>query len=60
MDLKIKTFEAKAETRPLRVAWTREMAADLNSMHSIDLEKGMESIFRSHSRMSKAMKIFRK
>jgi len=56
----MKTFEVKAGARPLRVAWTREMAADLNSMHSMDIEKGLESIFRSHSRMNKILKIFRR
>jgi hypothetical protein len=43
IDLKMVSVEVKTETRPLR-AQSAEMAKELNSFYSIDVESELESI----------------
>ena len=65
IDLKMTSVEVKTETRPLRVKWTREMAADLQNIHMDDtsgieaaLMKEWNDIARTSTRRSKARKIY--
>lgn len=49
INLNMTSVEVKAEVKPLRCAWTAEMASDLNSFHGLDpsiLEKSLRSEIR--------------
>jgi hypothetical protein len=65
IDLKMTSVEVKAETRPLRTKWTREMAADLQSIHMDDaseieaaLMKEWRNMTRTSVRRLKVRKIY--
>ena len=56
----MKSVKVEAKTRPIRAAWTREMAADISSFHSIDIDKELSAILKREIRKSKASNIFGK
>lgn len=66
IDIKMRSVEVKAEARPLRANWTREMATDLSSQYGFDDVSGIEAalmkewdrISRTSKRMSKTRKIY--
>lgn len=65
IDLKMTSVEVKTETRSLRTKWTREMAADLQSIHMDDaseievaLMKEWRNMTRSSVRRLKVRKIY--
>ena len=65
IDLKMTSVEVKTETRPLRDKWTREMAADLQSIHMDDaseieatLMKEWRNMTRTSVRRLKVRKIY--
>lgn len=65
IDLKMTSVEVKAETRQLRTQWTREMAADLQSIHTDDaseiemaLMKEWRNMTRTSVRRLKVRKIY--
>ena len=60
MNLKMKSVKVEAKTRPIRAAWTREMAADISSFHSIDIDNELSAILKREIRKSKASNIFGK
>jgi hypothetical protein len=59
VDLKIKSVEVKATTRPIRAQWTAEMATDLSSYHNIDTSK-MESMLMKELRANERKYTIRK
>lgn len=65
IDLKMRSVEVKTETRRLRTKCTREMAADLQSMHMDDaseiemaLMKEWRNMTRTSVRRLKVRKIY--
>lgn len=65
VDLKMTSVEVKTETRALRSKWTREMAADLQSIHMDDaseiemtLMKEWRNMTRTSVRRLKVRKIY--
>lgn len=65
IDLKMTSVEVKAETRQLRAQWTREMATDLQSIHTDDaseiemtLMKEWRNMTRTSVRRLKVRKIY--
>ena len=59
INLNMTSVEVKAEVRPIRVTWTREMASDLNSFHGLD-PSAFEKILRKEIRREKIRNIFNK
>ena len=53
------SVEVKAEVRPLRATWSREMASDLNSFHGLD-PSVFEKMLRKEIRREKIKNIFNK
>jgi hypothetical protein len=53
--------EVNIKTKKLKVKWTREMAADLNSFHGLDtnLEEQLASMIRIESRKKTINKIWK-
>jgi len=65
IDLKMNSVEVKVETRLLRTKWTREMAADLQSIHmdhaseiEVALMKEWRNMTRTSVRRLKVRKIY--
>jgi hypothetical protein len=58
IELNMQSVEVKSEVRQIRATWTPEMAKDLNSYHSIDLEDALRSEMRKEMRKNKIEKIF--
>jgi hypothetical protein len=52
------SVEVKAETRALRVDWTRELASDLNIHYDSALEKLLNREIRKEQRKSIIKKLF--
>ena len=42
----MRSVQVKAETRAIRATWTRELAADLDSYHNIDIEDELSQILK--------------
>jgi hypothetical protein len=59
IDLKMSSVDVKTETRQIRATWTREIAQDLSSFYSIDIENRLR-IERREIRRSKVYNIFKK
>ena len=59
INLNMTSVEVKAEVRPLRATWSREMASDLNSFHGLD-PSVFEKILRKEIRREKIRNIFNK
>jgi hypothetical protein len=59
INLNMTSVEVKAEVRPLRCAWTAEMASDLNSFHGLDPSVFEKSV-RREIRREKIKNIFNK
>lgn len=59
INLNMTSVEVKAEVRPIRATWTREMASDLNSFHGLD-PSVFEKILRKEIRREKIRNIFNK
>ncbi len=53
------SVDVKTETRQIRATWTREIAQDLSSFYSIDIENRLR-IERREIRRSKVYNIFKK
>jgi hypothetical protein len=60
VDLKMTSVEVKTTTRPTRAQWTREIAQDLSSFYSIDIENRLRIEIRREIRRSKVYNIFKK
>ena len=58
MDLKMKTTVVEAKTRAIKTQWNAEMAKDLSSYHSIDIDKELNRILRAELRKRRASNIF--
>lgn len=61
VNLKINSVEVKAEKRALRSKWTREMAADIETLTDIDMssfEIYIAKQIRRESRMKSINKLF--
>ena len=60
----MRSVQVKAETRAIRATWSREMAADLDSYHNIDIEQELAHLkeeiqkTRSSNRKKSINKIF--
>ena len=59
INLNMTSVEVKAEFRPLRATWSREMASDLNSFHGLD-PSVFEKMLRKEIRREKIKNIFNK
>jgi hypothetical protein len=60
IDLKMSSVDVKTETRQIRTTWTREIAQDLSSFYSIDIENRLRIEIRREIRRSKVYNIFKK
>ena len=49
----MRSVQVKAETRAIRATWSREMAADLDSYHNIDIEQEL-SLLKEEIRKERA------
>ena len=49
----MRSVQVKAETRAIRATWTRELAADLDSYHNIDIEQEL-SLLKEEIRKERA------
>jgi hypothetical protein len=58
LSLNMTSVEVKAETRALRVDWTRELASDLNIHYDSALEKLLNREIRKEQRKSIIKKLF--
>jgi hypothetical protein len=58
LNLKIESKEVKAEVRPLRVEWTREMASDLEISHGLSIENLLEDLIKRENRKKSIKNIF--
>ncbi len=58
LSLNMTSVEVKAETRALRVDWTREIASDLNIHYDSALEKLLNREIRKEQRKSIIKKLF--
>lgn len=58
LSLNMTSVEVKAETRALRVDWTREIVSDLNIHYDSALEKLLNREIRKEQRKSIIKKLF--
>ena len=62
VSLNMTSVEVKAEIRPLKASWTREMALGLDTYHGLDIDD-LENILRKELRRdlrkSKVRKLFK-
>ena len=61
MNLNIKSIEVKSESRQVRASWTRELATEISSYHSIDMsfeERLLRLLSRPTNRKESINKIF--
>lgn len=42
----MRSVQVKAETKAIRATWTRELAADLDSYHNIDIEQELSHLLK--------------
>jgi len=47
IDLNMKSVKVNTESRPLRSTWTREMVADLNIYHGLNIEDELFKMLRN-------------
>ena len=50
----MESVQVEAKTRALRATWTRELAADLESYHNIDLDKELAYLLSEEVRKMRA------
>ena len=50
----MKSVQVKAETRAIRATWSRELAADLDSYHNIDIEQELSHLLKEEVRKIRA------
>jgi hypothetical protein len=60
IDLNMKSVEVNTESRPLRATWTREMVADLNMYHGLNIEDELSKMLNSELRREKRKKSINK
>ena len=54
IDINIKSVQVKAKTRAIRATWTRELAADLDSYHNIDIEQELSYLLKEEIQKERA------
>lgn len=54
IDLNMRSVQVKSETRAIRATWTREMAADLDSYHNIDIEQELAHLLKEGIQKTRA------
>jgi hypothetical protein len=54
VDLNIRSVQVEAKTRPIKATWTRELIADLDSYHNIDIEKELSHLLKEELRKQRA------
>ena len=50
----MRSVQVKAETRAIRATWSREMAADLDSYHNIDIEQELAHLLKEEIQKERA------
>mgnify|MGYP000247297143 FL=1 len=50
----MRSVQVKAETRAIRATWTRELAADLDSYHNIDIEQELSYLLKEEIQKERA------
>ena len=50
----MRSVQVKAETRAIRATWTRELAADLDSYHNIDIEQEFSHLLKEEIQKERA------
>jgi hypothetical protein len=58
--LNMKSVEVNTESRTLRATWTREMVADLNMYHGLNIEDELSKMLNSELRREKRKKSINK
>jgi hypothetical protein len=58
--LNMKSVEVNTESRTLRATWTREMVADLNMYHRLNIEDELSKMLNSELRREKRKKSINK
>ena len=54
IDLIIRSVQVESKTRPIKSTWTRELIADLDSYHNIDIEKELSHLLKEELRKQRA------
>ena len=50
----MRSVQVKAETRAIRATWSREMVADLDSYHNIDIEQELSHLLKEEIQKERA------
>jgi len=50
----MRSVQVKAKTRAIRATWTRELAADLDSYHNIDIEQELSYLLKEEIQKERA------
>lgn len=54
IDLNMRSVQVEAETRAIRSTWTRELIADLESYHNVDIEQELAYLLKEEIRKIRA------
>jgi hypothetical protein len=56
IDVSIRSVQVEAKTRPIKATWTRELIADLDSYHNLDVEKELAHLLKEELRKERVSK----